>query len=168
MTSLQNLVRSFVVASTIVFLPVAPALAQEFTEAHLAAARTAAINSPLAKDFDTVLPGLAQNIQTRLISLRPDLYAVITETVQATALKLVTRRSDLDNAIALVWARTFTEEELNTIATFYTSPAGRKFVEVGPQLGASTIQTVESWRNRVGEELLDKSREELIKQGHEL
>jgi hypothetical protein len=41
-------------------------------------------------------------------------------------------------------------------------------VNLGPQLGQATIQAVQNWSNRVGEELLDKSREELKKQGHEL
>ena len=88
-------------------------------------------------------------------------------TVQEVALGLAGRRADLDNAIALVWARAFTEEELEAIAEFYASPAGQKFVSVGPTLGQATIQTVDSWSSRVGEEMLDKSREELKKQGYE-
>ena len=83
-------------------------------------------------------------------------------------LSLATRRADLDSAIALAWARLFTEDELNAIAEFYSSPAGKKFAEVTPELSSITIQTVDGWSNRVGEELLDKSREELKKQGHEL
>jgi hypothetical protein len=88
--------------------------------------------------------------------------------VQGVALNIATRRADLDSAIALVWARMFTEDELNQIAEFYNSPVGKKFVEMGPEIGATTIQTVDNWSSRVGEELLDKSREELKKQGYEL
>jgi hypothetical protein len=166
MTSIRNLFSAglIVIACT----ASAPAWAQEFSESHLAAAHIAASNTPLSKDFDTVLPLLSQRVQNRLISIRPDLHEVISKTVQEVALRLAARRADLDNSAALLWARAFTEEELNEIAAFYTSPVGKKFVDIGPQLGQATIQTVQNWSNRVGEELLDKAREELKKQGHEL
>jgi uncharacterized protein len=168
MISFRTLIRTGLVASAIACLSAVLSSAQEFSESQLDAAKRASTNAPLSKDLDTVLPLLAQRVQTRLISLRPDLHAEISDTVQEVALRLAGRRADLDNAIALAWARTFTEEELEQIAAFYTSPAGRKFVDVGPELGSITIQTVENWSSRVGEELLDKSREELRKQGHEL
>jgi uncharacterized protein len=167
MTSIRTLIRIGLVVMAVVGLSTLSS-SQEFSESQLDAAKRASSSAPLSKDLDTVLPLLVQRVQTRLISLRPDLHAQITETVQAVALKLVARRADLDSAIALVWARMFTEEELNEIAEFYNSPVGKKFVELGPEIGAVTIQTVDNWSSRVGEELLDKSREELKKQGYEL
>lgn len=168
MSLILNFIRAGLVASAIAGLSVTSVSAQELSESHLAAAERASSNAPLSKDLDTVLPLLAQRVQTRLISLRADLHQAITETVQSVALRLAVRRADLDSAVALVWARMFTEEELDAIAAFYTSPVGKKFVELGPQLGSATIQTVDNWSSRVGEELLDKSRDELKKQGHEL
>jgi hypothetical protein len=168
MISIRNLFRAGLVASMVSGTAMTSALAQEFSEAHMAAAHLAATSTPLAQEFDSVLPLLSQRVQNRLISLRPDLHEVITKTVQDVAIRLAARRTDLDNAAALVWARAFTEEELKQIAAFYTSPVGKKFVELGPQLGQTTVQTVQNWSNRVGEELLDKSREELKKQGYEL
>lgn len=167
MTSIRTLISTgLVVAAMVGFSAVSSA--QEFSESQLDAAKRASSAAPLSRDLDTVLPLLAQRVQTRLISLRPDLHTEISETVQGVALELVSRRADLDSAIALAWARVFTEDELEQIAEFYNSPAGQKFVEVGPELGSITIQTVDNWSSRVGEELLDKSREELKKQGHEL
>ena len=168
MNPIRTLFRTGLVASAILCLLVASSSAQEISESKLAAALRASTAAPLSKDLDTVLPLLVQRVQTHLISLRPDLHKEITETVQQVALGLAARRADLDNAIALAWARVFTEDELNAIAAFYTSPVGQKFVKVGPELGSLTIQTVDNWSSRVGEELLDKSREELKKQGHEL
>jgi hypothetical protein len=124
--------------------------------------------SNVSRDLDTVLPLLAQRVQNRLISLRPDLHAEISAAVQEVALGLAVRRADLDSAIALAWARIFSEEELRSIADFFASPAGQKFIDVNPELSSVTIQTVENWSTRVGSELLEKSREELKKQGHEL
>lgn len=167
MNLIRTLIHACLIASAIVCLPVAT-FAQEFTESHLDAAKRASTNAPISKDLDTVLPLLAQRVQTRLVSLRPDLHAVINETVQNVALELVARRADLEDAIALAWARIFSEDELEEIAAFYDSPTGKRFVEIGPELGTTTLQTVDNWSSRVGEEMLDKSRAELKKQGHEL
>jgi hypothetical protein len=168
MISIRSLIRAGLVASLVASLPVASATAQEFTESHLAAAKSAAVASPMAQEFNTVLPFLASRVQNRLVSLRPDLHEAIAKAVQDVALRLASRRADLDNAAALLWAREFSEEELTQIAEFYGSDVGKKFLKLGPELGRQTVQTVQNWSNRVGEELLDKAREELKKQGHEL
>jgi len=167
MTRIRTVIHAGLIAATIVGLSAMSAAAQEFSQSHLELARIAATSSPLAKDLDTVLPLAVQNVENRLISLRPDLHEVISTTVQGVALRLAARRPDLDNAIALVWAREFSEEELKAIADFYSSPAGKKLVEVGPKLGTAMVQTVENWGSRVYSELLDKSREELKNQGYE-
>lgn len=167
MISIRSLIRTGLVATAIVSLSVISS-AQEFSESQLDAAKAASSAAPLSKDLDTVLPILVQRVQTRLISLRPDLHAEISSAVQDVALKLAARRADLDSAIALIWARIFTEDELNQISEFYNSSVGKKLVEMGPEIGATTIQSVDNWSSRVGEELLDKSREELKKRGYEL
>jgi hypothetical protein len=168
MISIKSLIRAGLFATLLAGLPLAPATAQEFSESHLAAAKEAAIASPMAQEFNNLLPFLSQRVQNRLVSLRPDLHEVIAKTVQDVALRLAARRADLDNAVALLWAREFTEDELNQIVTFYTSEVGKKFIGLGAKLGQQTVQTASNWSNRVGEELLDKTREELKKQGYEL
>ena len=81
------------------------------------------------------------------------------------ALQLTSRRADLNEAVARVWAKNFTEDELVTIAEFYKSPTGQKFAEIGPRVIQELLKSVETWSTRVGEELFEKSREELTKQG---
>ncbi len=146
----------------------APAGAQEISQSHLEAALVAVQSAGAARGFDSVLPALAERIKSRLIRIRPDLHQEISATVEAVALELVSRRADLDNAVATVWARNFTEDELVTIAEFYKSPTGQKFAEIGPRVIQDSLQSVESWSTRVGEELYEKSREALAQQGHAL
>ena len=168
MISIKSLIRAGLFATLLAGLPLASATAQEFSDSQLAAAKAAAVASPMAQEFNNLLPFLAQRVQNRLVSLRPDLHEVISKTVQEEALRLASRRADLDSAVALLWAREFTEDELKQIAAFWESDVGKKFVSVGTKLGQQTVQTASNWSNRVGEELLDKSREELKKQGYEL
>ena len=75
---------------------------------------------------------------------------------------------DIDVDVARVYAKTFSEDELKTIGAFLSSDAGKKYQTEGPKVFAETFDTVQRWSDRVGAELLDKSREELKRQGIEL
>ena len=141
------------------------ASAQEITPSQLAAALDVVKNAKASRGFDNILPSLAAQVEDRLIRTRPDLHQQITTAVEATALKLAGRRNDLDDAAARVWAKAFTEDELKTIAAFYKTSAGQKFAEVGGQVYADTLAAVQQWQDRIGAELLDKSREELKNEG---
>ncbi len=168
MSLIGNFVRSSVLAAAVAVVPASSLVAQEISQSHLSAALDV-INATVAtRSFDSRLPQVANEVANRLIRQRPDLHKEITDAVQATALKLAVRRKDLDIDIARVYAKTFSEDELATIATFLKSPAGTKYQEDGPKVFAETFDAVQRWSDRVGEELFDKSKEELKKQGHEL
>ncbi|HET7714683.1 MAG TPA: DUF2059 domain-containing protein [Bauldia sp.] len=143
------------------------AIAQEVSQSHLDAALEAVKSAGAARGFDSVLPALADRVKSRLIRVRPDLHQEISAIVEQVALQLTTRRADLDQAVAKVWAKNFTEDELVTIAEFYRSPTGQKFAEIGPRVIQDSLRAVEAWSTRVGEELYEMSREELTKQGFE-
>jgi len=134
---------------------------EEISPSHMAAALDAVKNAPDARRYDDILPALSVQAQNQLIQLRPDLHKEVTDAVEAVALKLVARRGELDNELARAWARNLSEDDLKAISTFYKSAAGKKLAEIGPKLLQDTAQTVRTWQSRVGEEHLEKSREEL-------
>ena len=164
MSFIGKLVRAAIVGVAV--LAVSPAaFAQEISASHLAIALDVVKSAKASRGFDNVLPILAEQVENKLIRVRPDLHKEITDAVEATALKLAARRNDLDSDVARIWAKAFTEEELKTIATFYKSPAGIKFADVGSAVVAESFQAVDRWSNRVGDELLEKSKEELKSKG---
>jgi len=134
--------------------------AQEITPSQLAAALDVVKSAKASRGFDTILPNLVQEAENRLIA-RPDLHSQIISAVEAAAGKLVQRRVDLDNDTARVWAKAFTEDELKTIATFYKTTAGQKFADVGPKVYADTLDVVSQWQDRLGDELLQASQDQL-------
>ena len=74
---------------------------------------------------------MAAQVEDALIRARPDLHTKITDTVEATALKLADRKNDLNNDIARVWAKAYSEEELKTLTAFFKSSAGQKYLTQG-------------------------------------
>jgi hypothetical protein len=163
---LIHLRRAAVVAAVATFAIAGTITAQaqtdeEISPSHLAAALDAVQNGPDSKRLDDILPGLSLQVQNQLIQLRPDLHKEITDAVEATALKLAARRRELNNDLARVWAKGFSEQELKAIAAFYKSDAGKKLAEIGPKVIGDSLQTTRQWSNRIAEELLEKSRDEL-------
>jgi hypothetical protein len=164
MSFIGNFVRAAIIG--VALTAVAPAaFAQEITASHLAVALDVVKSAKASRGFDSVLPLLAEQVENKLIRVRPDLNKEIVAAVEDAALKLSARRSDLDNDVARIWAKAFSEEELSTIAAFYKSPAGQKFADVGAQVVAESYQAVGHWSDRVGEELLQKSKDGLKAQG---
>lgn len=129
------------------------ATAQDFTEAHLKAARDAIDVLGATDAYDAILPGAAEALKTELIKRDPNLEAIISATVDETALTLAARRRDLEDEAARAYATSFTEEELNAITEFYRSPVGAKFQKEAPIVVRAVAQAAQIWRNGIARDL---------------
>lgn len=165
MRAIRTVIASAALAGLLAAGLAGPSVAQEISESHLNAARQAVTSARTAEGFDAVLPAISDQVQTSLIRQRPDLHKEIIDAVQSVATSLAGRRADLDNDVARVWAQAFSEDELNAITAFYQSEAGRKLAEVGPRVLQDTLGVLQGWGDRLGEEMLEKSREELKTRG---
>lgn len=54
------------------------------------------------------------------------------------------REMDWETLFAEIYASVLTEEELDALVEFYSSPAGRKFLEKQPELMKATMQRMQS------------------------
>ena len=113
------------------------AVAQELSEDHITAARTAIAALGSTDQFDGIIPGAAEQLKINLIRANADLQQVISDTVDEEALKIVPRRADLEKEAAQIYAKAFTKEELVAIANFYSSEPGKKLIE---KLGATVME----------------------------
>lgn len=133
--------------------------AQEISESHLATAR-AAIGSIKATDqFDNILPNAATQMKSELIPNNPDMQNEISNMVDDKAIALASRRADLENEIARVYARTFSEPELKAIVDFYSSEAGMKLLAEGPTVTREALAAADVWSNGIIRDLRQASLE---------
>lgn len=141
-------------AGAFIFMGLAqPALAQDVSDAHLSAARSAVAALGVTGEFDNILPGAAQALKNDLIQRNPDLQTAIIQTVDQTAISLASRRGDLEREVALAYARVFSESELQEIAAFYSSDTGKKLNADGPIVMREVYQAVEIWQRGVSRDL---------------
>ena len=127
--------------------------AQEISDDHLAAARTAIAALGSTDQFDRIIPGTAEQLKVNLIRANADLQEVISTTVDEEALKIVPRRSDLEKEAAQIYAKAFSKEELTEIAEFYSSPTGKKLIESGPLVIREVMKAAEIWSSGVARDL---------------
>ncbi|QDZ01958.1 DUF2059 domain-containing protein [Nitratireductor mangrovi] len=140
-----------------------PASAQDVSESHLQAARAAIGSLNATEEFDDILPAAAQALKAELIQKDPNLQGLIIEVVDQQALKLAPRRGDLEREAALAYARTFTEDELNGIAQFYTSAPGIAFKTKSPLVTRDLLQAADIWQKGLARDLAVAVNEEMKK-----
>ena len=88
------------------------------------------------------LPTLIMNLKPAIVRNGPELekqYDAMMPTFQQQATQRV---HELIDALAAVYARNFTVDELNVIAAFYATPTGQKLTEVNHTLGPQSMQAI--------------------------
>ncbi|MBZ9810727.1 DUF2059 domain-containing protein [Mesorhizobium sp. BR1-1-9] len=160
---LHNRVRrlSVLLAASAVFAFSSPAFSQDVTEAHLKAARAAVTAIHATDPFDNILPQAAAALESQLIQKNPDMQELIAKTISEKALALASRRADLEKEAALAYAKVFSEQELNDIATFYNSDSGKKLLESGPAVTRDLVKAADIWQNGLARDLAQQVGETL-------
>lgn len=146
-------------AATIVLsgLAFGTASAQEVSEEQIKAARGAIEALGVTTQFDNILPNLSEQLKSTMIQANPDLESVISSAVDQQALILAARRADLEREAASTYARAFTVDELNAIAAFYTSPAGKKLLKDGPIATRELYKAADIWGQGISRDLAQQS-----------
>lgn len=151
LNSARNWIATGAVATMLVITHAASA--QEISASHMTAARAAVSAIQATSDFDEILPQAALALKNQLIQQNPDLQDLIDTTVNEKALAMSVRRADLEKEAATAYAKLFSEEDLNAIATFYTSPAGKKLLESGPVVTREVLKAADIWQRGIARDL---------------
>ena len=143
---------------------VSAALAQEtkeITPEHLAAAKAAMSATGATSRLDKILPELAEFTKTGLIANRPDIEAEISSVVDDVAISLAPRRGPLEDEVAKIYTKLFSQEELEIIQVFFTSEAGNKFLNLTPALFQELDKAAKVWRTGLTRDMNEMVREKL-------
>lgn len=127
--------------------------ADEIAASHLKAARGAISALRATEEFDQILPQAALALKAELTQKNPDLADLISTTVNDQAIKLAERRADLEAEAAKIYARVFSEQELNEIAAFYGTAAGKKLLDDGNIVGREVLQAAGVWQRGIARDL---------------
>lgn len=140
-------------SATAILVSAAPLAAQEISESHIKAARTAITALKATEEFDMVLPQVAAALKGELTQGNPDLVQLISSTVDEKALALASRRADLERKAADIYAKIFSEQQLNEISAFYGSETGQKLLSDGDIVSREVLQAAAIWQRGLARDL---------------
>ncbi len=135
---------------------------------HIALARAVLDFTGASKSFDNVVPKLLTDARNNILRTQPNLQADLDAAAVDVVKSLATADEKLVNDIAIVYARTFTEEELREIAQFYQSPAGKKMTEELPTVLTESFKMLQEWSREMSVTIMTELRKEMKKKGHDL
>lgn len=131
--------------------------AQDVSDSHLKAAKAAIAALKVTENFDNILPATAERLKSVLIRSNPNFSDEISLTVDNEAIKLAGRRGDLENEAGLIYAKRFTEDELNAITAFYNSQVGQKLLRESASAGRELVRAADIWSSGISRDLTDAS-----------
>ncbi|HEY5827932.1 MAG: DUF2059 domain-containing protein [Hyphomicrobiaceae bacterium] len=162
--------RALLIAAFVAALLSAPASlrAQLPDPARLAAARELMEVAGVAKQFNEVMPVLAQRLGEAFVAVAPDKADEIREVFKQVAVKFVDRKGELIDQIAALYAEKLSAEDMTAIVAFYKSPVGARFIAIQPEMSRQAMTLGQRWGSAIGREIEAEARRELKKRGIEL
>jgi hypothetical protein len=127
-----------------------PAAAQNITPESLASARELMTLSRSDKFLDQAITTMMPQIAQLLEKANPEKGAVIRSILEEYVLPEM--RSSIPDAvddIAEVYARNFTQDELNEVIAFYKTPVGQKFLDRMPGIMNELNAIGQAWGQRI-------------------
>ncbi len=146
----------------------APAATADVPPPSLAAIKAAdqlltamGVKETIAKTVPTMMTEFERNLTTT----RPEIRDSLRQT-------LVEIKPEFDNSAKLTYqkaeallALAMSDKELEEVATFFTSPTGRKFLAIQPIFLQRLQDMLDPWRQGLSTDIVAKAREEMKKKG---
>jgi len=120
---------------------------------NLAAARELVQAAKMTDNFKQVLPILVQNLKQTDVQNRPEVEkqyeALMPRFNQAAAQRL----NELSDAMAAIYARNFSVDELHDITAFFRSPTRQKYLQLVPSLTQQSMAAGQQFGQEIMQEL---------------
>jgi uncharacterized protein len=145
-----------------------PTQAQSPSPDTVAAARELVTTSRAADQLKTLLPLIMQQLKPAIVQGRADVArdfdAVMPQLVEA----MSARSDSFAEAIAVIYARNFSADELRQVTAFYRSPIGQRFLAKMPTIAQESMTMGQKFGQEIAVELRTRMIEELRKRGHDI
>jgi hypothetical protein len=135
---------------------------------RLAAAKEMMEASRVDHQFAQVIPLLLDRLKESFSRVAPERREIIENVFEQMQSKFVSRRSELLDEIAVLYAQRLEAAEMRAVAEFYRSPVGSKLIDVQPAIMQESILAGQRWGARIGQEIEEEARRELKRRGVDL
>ncbi len=115
--------------------------------------------------LDRIVPGMLAEMQSEILTTRPELKGPLAEAVQTVAPEFLKSEQEVLAAADKAFASLMTEQELKDTAAFYESPTGKKFVLAQVALANRVAAVAAEWRQQLSVAMEARVHEEMKKKG---
>jgi uncharacterized protein len=144
------------------------ARAQAPAPESLAAAKELVQTMHLNDQFNAVLPGIFKNLKPGIVQGRAEVERAYDALTPLMLEAFRQRTSEMIDAAAIVYARTFSVDELHTLNEFYKTPAGQKMLQKMPAMSQELMTVGVKFGQSVGKDIQQRMTDELRKKGIDL
>jgi hypothetical protein len=141
-----------------------PTLAPE----ALAAARELVVAAHAADNLKTLLPIIMKQLKPAIVQGRAEIDRDYDAIMPQLLDGMLARTDAFLDAIAVVYARNLTIDEMKELTAFYRSPIGQSFLQKMPVIFQESMTMGRRFGEEAASELHDHMIEELRKRGHNL
>lgn len=135
---------------------------------HLTSAVDVLKASGMGTMFQNSLPNIVGALRANYSRSRPELTKDIDASLQIVEAMIPEAVTDGLQAVGRSLAEKMSEEELKQVLTFMSSPAGKKYIEIGPSLMEEVVPFVEQWTKALNTGVNRLFQDEMLKRGHKL
>jgi uncharacterized protein len=167
MINLLNVARATAIAVLVAVSPAA-ATAQEPSANALELAKELILLKGSTRIWESVVPGVIEQAKGVFLQTNPALSRELGDVASQLRTEYAPRGSQLTDQLALLYAQTFTEQELAQALAFYKTPLGRKIVTLEPKVLDEGVSRIREWTNKFSSEVMIRMRAEMKKKGYDL
>ncbi len=106
-------------------------------------------------------------LERNVTNTRPEIKDSLRETLRAIQPEFDKSALQMLNQAAAILASQMSEKEIEDVAAFFDSPAGKKYLAVEPVFLQKFSAVAEPWRQQLSTDILARAREEMKKKGVE-
>ena len=145
--------------------PAATAAVPPPSPAAIAAADQLLIAMGVKETIAKTVPAMMAEFERNVTTTRPEIRDSLRETLTAIKPEFDKSAKQTYEKVEALLALAMTEKELDDVAAFFTSPAGKKYLAIEPIFFQHLQDVVGPWRQELSTDIVAKAREEMKKKG---
>jgi hypothetical protein len=145
-----------------------PALSQSVSPEAMTTAKELVVASGAADKFKAILPLLSQQLKPAIVQGRPEVERDYDKIMPLVIEAFNERIERILVAIAEIYARNFTIDEMRQVSAFYRTPIGQKLLEKTAVIAQQSMVVGNKFGQEIAQDLQTRMMEELRKRGHNI
>jgi hypothetical protein len=112
-----------------------------------------------------IVPGMMTQLERTVTTTRPEIKDSLRETLHSIQPDFDKSAQQMYTEAATLLASQMSEKELQDVAAFFDSPAGKKYLTAEPVFLQKFAALAQPWREQMSADIMARAREEMKKKG---